>query len=167
MERAVYEVRGADGPVLFDASNGERLSPISEEVARAVAEQDFIGEGALQNIALISDPPPEYRGPRPVWRADFDDRLRTRLYISPDTGAVTARRNDVWRVYDFFWMLHIMDYGARENFNNPLLRAASAAGFVFALSGLLMLFLRTSREVIVSDVKRVLSLGRGGRASSE
>ena len=167
LERAVYEVRGADGPVLFDASTGERLSPISEEVARKVAEQDFIGEGELQAIALMNDPPKEYRGSPPVWRADFDDRLQTRLYISPDTGEVTARRNDIWRVYDFFWMLHIMDYGARKDFNNPLLRAASAVGFVFAVSGLFMLFLRPGRETIAGDVTWVFTLGRRARPSSE
>ena len=164
LQRAVYEVRGADGPVLFDASTGERLSPLPEETARAVAERDFIGDGALQRITLITGPPREhrgeYRGRWPVWRADFDDRLHTRLYISPQTGEVAARRNDLWRIYDVFWMLHIMDYGAREDFNNPLLRGASAAGLVFALSGFVMLFLRSSREVIAGDAIWLFTLGR-------
>lgn len=163
LERAVYEVRGAEGPVLFDASTGDRISPIPEDLARAVAERDFIGDGELQSIELVSDPPPEYRGSPPVWRADFDDALNTRLYISPDTGAVTARRNDVWRVYDFFWMLHIMDYGAREDTNNALVRVASTIGFVFAVSGLFMLVFRNSREIIVGDVKWIFTLGRSAK----
>ena len=163
--RAVYEVRGAGGAALFDAATAERLSPISEETARAVAEQDFIGEGEIAAIALMDNPPSEYRGAVPVWRADFDDRLRTRLYISPRTGAVAARRNAVWRVHDVFRMLHVMDYGEEGNANNPLLRAASAAALVFAVSGLAMLGFRSSRRVIGGDLSRLLRRKRAeGRA---
>ena len=38
-------------------------------------------------------------------------------YISATTGSVLERRNDTWRWWDFFWMLHIMDYDERENVN--------------------------------------------------
>lgn len=158
--RPVYEVESVGGRALFDAQSGEKLSPIDEVSARRVAESDFVGKGELEAIALLDDPPQEYRGARPVWRADFSDRLHTRLYISQDTGEVISRRNDVWRLYDFFWMLHIMDYDERENFNNPLVKAASAGGFVFALSGLVMIFLRSGRAMIVSDVRFLLRLGR-------
>lgn len=164
LDRAVYEVRSPNGSALFDASTGEKLSPIPEETARAVAERDYLGEGELEQITLMDNPPHEYRGTPPVWRADFDDPLHTRLYISPDTGAVEARRNDIWRIYDFFWMLHIMDYGEREDFNNPLLRAASAVGLIFALSGLVMLVFRSSRQTIAGDVRAVLTLGRKPQA---
>lgn len=160
--RPVYEVESVGGRALFDAQTGEKLSPIEEATVRRIAQGDFVGEGAIETIALLDDPPQEYRGPRPVWRADFNDRLHTRLYISQDTGDVVSRRNDVWRLYDFFWMLHIMDYDERVNFNNPLIKAASAAGLVFALSGLIMIFLRSGRRLIVSDVRFLLRLGRSG-----
>lgn len=160
LDRAVYEVRSPDGAALFDASTGEKLSPLPEEMAREVAERDYLGAGDLETLMLMDDTPHEYRGPKPVWRADFDDRLSTRLYISPETGKVAARRNDIWRIYDFFWMLHIMDYDEREDFNNLWVRAASAIGVIFALSGLFMLFFRRSREVVVSDVRTVAALGR-------
>jgi hypothetical protein len=73
-----------------------------------------------------------------VWRVTFTDDLETRLYISPETGAVTARRNKVWRLYDFFWMLHIMDYETRDNFNNPLVKIASATALLFSLTGVFL-----------------------------
>ena len=50
-----------------------------------------------------------------------------------------ARRNDVWRLYDFFWMLHIMDYRERSNFNHPLVIAASAGAVLLTLTGLVLL----------------------------
>ncbi len=145
LNRRVYEVQGYDRTVLFDADTGEKLSPIKEKDARRVARHDYVGPGEIVIIRLMNNPPQEYRGDRPVWRADFDDRDQTRLYISPDTGNVVARRNRIWRIFDFFWMLHIMDYDERQDFNNPLLRAASATGFLFALSGLLLVVMRLRR----------------------
>ncbi|MEO1136617.1 MAG: PepSY domain-containing protein, partial [Pseudomonadota bacterium] len=119
--RPVYVTRGEGAEAIFDAATGEKLTPLSEARARRVARQDYVGEGKIVSASLVSFPPGEYRGPTPVWRVDMDDRRNTRLYISPTSGEVLARRNDIWRLYDFFWMLHIMDYGEREDFNNPLL----------------------------------------------
>ncbi|MFT6661534.1 MAG: exosortase/archaeosortase [Maricaulis maris] len=67
---------------------------------------------------------------------------------------VTARRNDTWRVFDFFWMLHIMDYEERENFNNPLLITASVFALVTVLAGLLLLVLRLQRLVRMELARR-------------
>ncbi|MEM9495132.1 MAG: PepSY domain-containing protein [Pseudomonadota bacterium] len=164
--RPVYEVEDVDGEALFDARSGARISPITEEQARNVAEDDFVGDAEIMSIALLDDPPQEYRGAAPVWRADFDDRLRTRLYVSPATGEIAARRNAVWRLYDFFWMLHIMDYGERKNFNNPLVKTASAAGLVFAVSGLALVVMRNGRRKIVRDVRR-LAPGQKRKAASD
>ncbi len=155
-----YEVEGVSGAVLFDASTGEKLSPLSEDVVRKVAEADYVGDGTIKSLTLMDNPPAEYEGRRPVWRADFNDVLNTRLYISPGAGRVISRRNNVWRLYDFFWMLHIMDYADREDFNNPIVKAFSAGGLFFAMTGLVMLVTSRGRRQIVSDVKWVL---RGGR----
>ncbi len=159
--RPVYEVKAVDGYALFDARTGTKISPIDEETARAVAKQDYIGDGEIVALSLMTQTPQEYRRDLPVWRADFDDRLNTRLYISPNTGQVVSRRNDVWRLYDFFWMLHIMDYGERVDFNNPLVKAASAAGFLFALTGLIMVIMKKGRRQIKQDLAFVFR--RGGR----
>ncbi len=138
MGKPVYEVAYGSERALFSALTGARISPISEAQARNVARRDYIGEGEITSLQLIYDPPAEYRGRAPVWRAAFDDPLRTRLYISRETGEIEARRNRAWRLHDFFRMLHIMDYGERGNFNNPLLRVVSATGLAFALTGLVL-----------------------------
>lgn len=147
--RPVYRLDGAQGDQLFDARSGERLSPLSEELARQLALADYAGEGALVAAEWITEPALEYRGRAlPLWRLRFDDDLDTTLYVSPATGKVVARRNDIWRLFDFVWMLHIMDYGEREDFNNPLLIAFAASALAFVFSGLLMLWLayRPSRS---------------------
>ncbi|MGF1543621.1 MAG: PepSY domain-containing protein [Parvularculaceae bacterium] len=140
--RPVYEAESAAETALFDAMTGERLTPISRDLARKIAEDDFLGDGTIVDLDLLSAPPQEYRGPRPVWRAQFDDPARTRLYVSPDEGRVMKRRNKYWRLFDFFWMLHIMDYDAREDFNNPLVRVASLTGLLFVLTGVAALGFR-------------------------
>lgn len=145
LERPVYLVEGAGGAAIFDAQSGAQISPIDEKLARRIARRDFVGKGAIERMELLSSPPHEYGRPGPVWRATFDDRLDTRLYISPETGEIKARRNAVWRLYDFFWMLHIMDYSEREDFNNPLIRTASATGFLFALTGLILVVYRLTQ----------------------
>ena len=35
----------------------------------------------------------------------------------------------------FLWMLHIMDFDTRDDFNHPLLQIAAALGLIIALSG--------------------------------
>ena len=56
------------------------------------------------------------------------------------TDPFVARRNDWWRLFDFVWMLHIMDYETRDDFNHPLLIATAATALLFVVSGLFMLF---------------------------
>ncbi|MCB2113684.1 MAG: PepSY domain-containing protein [Parvularculaceae bacterium] len=153
--RTVYIVKTADGRAMYDADTGDRLSPLSESDARRVAAADFIGEGEIVKAALLNDPPHEYRGTKPVWRIDFSDADETRIYVSPDTGEVASRRNRIWRFYDFFWMLHIMDYSERENFNNPLIRIFAATGLLFALSGVFLVSARLSGGRYGDDIKKM------------
>jgi len=138
---------------MYDAQSGEKITPLKEAQARKVAEQDYVGAGKIISAALMTHPPHEYRGATPVWRMDLDDRLHTRIYVSPDTGEVRARRNDIWRVYDFFWALHIMDYDERTNFNSWWLQLFAASGFVFALSGIIIVIYRLRRGRYGNDLK--------------
>lgn len=145
--RPVYRLQAKDGPALVDAATGATLSPLPEADARALALADYAGPGTLAGVERVDTPALEYRGhDLPLWRARFDDDRDTTVYISPQTGRVVARRNDLWRVFDFVWMLHIMDYETREDVNNTLLRVASATGLVFALSGAWLLLYSFTRR---------------------
>jgi hypothetical protein len=84
---------------------------------------------------FIHDAPNEYRGGSlPAWKIDFADA--TTLYLDPVTAKVHAVRSTKWRIFDFFWMLHIMDYDERDDFNSPLLIIAAAFGVLTSASGL-------------------------------
>lgn len=139
--RAVYEVAHPDGTAYLDAMTGKPVAPLSRAQVGALARAVYQGDGALASLALLPVTPSELGGrPAPLWRADFDDLTGTSLYFAPVTGDLLGKRHDLWRAFDWLWMLHIMDYDTRENINNLLLRVASALGLLFALSGGWLLF---------------------------
>ena len=142
----VWHLRFADRRLLVDARSGALLSPLSEAHARAVAEADLSVPAKIVEARWQETPSTEIRGRElPVWRIQFDDSRDTAIYVSATTGAVVARRNCLWRLFDVLWMLHIMDYSERESFNHPLLQISAATALAFVLSGLLMLLVRWRR----------------------
>ena len=65
------------------------------------------------------------------------------MYLDPWTGDLLARRTDRWRIFDFLWMLHIMDFDTRDDFNHPLLQIAALLGLIVALGGFVLWALTT------------------------
>lgn len=80
-----------------------------------------------------------------VWRVSYADTLRTRLYLDGQGGELVALRNEAWVWYDFFWRLHIMDYGGGEDFNNGWLRAASVLAWSLVVAGVVLSVLALRR----------------------
>ena len=142
MGKTFYMVTTADSRYLVDPGNGAVVSPLGENAAREIAGYHFAGEAGVINAALItSNPPMEIQTRRlPLWRIDFDDRFATSFYIDPYSGSLATRRHQYWRIFDFLWMLHIMDYENRSDAHNTLLVAAQIAGLVFSITGLWLLF---------------------------
>lgn len=120
---------------LVDARSGEPLPAIAEEDAVAAARADYGAEFQVEKAVLLDEAPADYHGPVPVFQVKVADKRATRLYISPLTGEVIQRRNRFWRIFDFLWMLHILDFQERENFNNNLLRVVASGSVVTVISG--------------------------------
>jgi Na+-transporting NADH:ubiquinone oxidoreductase subunit F len=140
VDRAVYRVATSTESRLFDASTGSAIE-IDASIARAVASQDYAGSGQISAITEVQAPSMEIRRHEgKVWRVDFDDTDETSIYVSGQDGAVLERRNATWRLFDIFWMLHIMDYQNRENFNNALAIIFSLGAAWLSISGVLLLF---------------------------
>ncbi len=145
--QAYYEAITLTGErLLFDAASGDQVSPISADFAARVAVADFAGEAAPSEPTWIEEHNLEYRGPLPVWQVILNDEEGTHLYVSPTTGAVIARRNSIWRVFDFFWMLHIMDYENRTDFNHPLVVWMSVFATILAITGIILIFFRFTKR---------------------
>ena len=107
--------------------------------AARIAEADHAGDARAARVERITANDSEYRGALPAWRVDFDDGANRSLYVAADTGAVTARRSTLWRVYDFLWGLHIMDWRGHEDFNHPLLIVATLLALIVTIAGIVLL----------------------------
>lgn len=135
----VYRITHADGAELRDATDGKRTR-IDSAAARILALSHYRGNGRLIDVTYLPQPTLETRTAGATWRAAFDDDAGTSLYFSADDGTLVVARTDQWRIFDFFWMLHTMDYSGRDDFNNPLVILAGSAALWIALTGVLLLF---------------------------
>ena len=136
-DRPVFVASGPSGASsLFDARSGAPLPAPGEAQIRRLARYWYDGRDPIVSVRIIKDLPSEIRGRRsPVWRVDFAGWNKPTLYFSPETGELLTRRHELWRAFDFLWMLHIMDYETRDNVNNPLLRVFTWGAVLMALSG--------------------------------
>lgn len=149
--RQVYRVATADGVRVFDAETGRRVS-IDAGLAEKVARTAHPHDAAVRNVAPLDRLTFAVRDHElPIWRVDFEDSKNSSYYVSGTTGDLLERRNDSWRLWDFFWMLHTMDYAKRTSFNHPLIVLFAFAAVWLASTGLWLIF-RTGWR---SDFKRL------------
>jgi hypothetical protein len=137
-----YLVTTQTARLLIDPDTGATISPLNEKLAREIAIYHFKGDADIVRASLIQSSPPMEIQTRqlPLWRIDFDDRFSTSFYVDPYSGQLITRRHQYWRIFDFMWMLHIMDYDERVDAHNPLLIIAEVTGLLFAITGLWLLF---------------------------
>ncbi len=141
--KAVTEVTTANGIGLFDAATGERLPSVDATVATRIARAAWKSDEKPSSTAnRVSRESPEYRAALPAWRIAFADPDRTSVFVAVETGRITAVRTGTWRLYDFFWSLHIMDWKNHEDFNTWWLLAFAIGGLFLGLAGTALLVLR-------------------------
>ena len=103
-----------------------------------MAKQQYNGEPKVKSVELLKDVNGhhEYReSPLPAVAVTFEKPMSTTVYVATEMGIVTKYRNDKWRIFDFLWMLHTMDFQSRDNIGNVLLRAFSIFGILTIFSG--------------------------------
>ena len=148
--RLVFDVLGPESRPLavVSADDGGVSTDVGAKAAGLIAAADFRFSTQVQSVQLIQDEAPlEYRGKRlPAYRVVLDHAEAPHIYVCAVTGEVLARRNQSWRIFDFFWMLHIMDYSQREDFNHWLLTVASALAVATSATGILLWGLRLRRK---------------------
>ena len=137
IDSPVYLVKG----IRLDAQNGEKLPPVTEDQALAIVSR----RTGVQSISamLVEEVPPgsEYRGgDLPAWKIDIENESAS-IYVSAASGKIRAVRTTSWRLFDFLWGLHIMDYEERKDFNHALLIFMSCLGVITVASGLILFFM--------------------------
>ncbi len=142
-ERAIAEVTTANGVRLFDARTGAPLPPVDATQATRIARAAWKGTDKPASLpSRVTAESPEYRGALPAWRIAFADADRTSVFVAAESGRISAVRTGTWRLYDFFWSLHIMDWKNHENFNTWWLLAFAIGGLALGIAGTVLLFMR-------------------------
>lgn len=138
--RPVYEVRDGAGFRLLDAQSGETVV-IGAALAERIARQAFHHKAPVRSVERLDKPNLEARDHSgPMWRIDFADEENSSSYISVETGRPLVNRGDTWRTWDFFWMLHNMDYVNRSSFNHPLIIFVAFGVLWLSFTGFYLLF---------------------------
>ena len=141
--RPVAEVTTAKGIRLFDAETGASTPPVNAARATKIALAAWKSDNKPRSTtSRITSESPEYRAVLPAWRVAFADPEHTSVFVAANTGRITAVRTGTWRVYDFFWSLHIMDWKNHEDFNTWWLLAFAVGGLLLGLAGTALLVMR-------------------------
>ncbi|WP_199729934.1 PepSY domain-containing protein [Aquimarina sp. AD10] len=151
LEQPVYRItfirNHKKSVTLIDAITGKIRKPLQEKEAILVAKNTLNVVAEIKDIEYLKTTGNhhEYRNrPLPAYAISFQEPANTTIYVSTEYGNVQTFRNNQWRIFDFLWMLHTMDYQERDDFNNVVLRAFSLFGIFTILSGF-GLYLLTSK----------------------
>lgn len=134
---------------LADARTGTLRGPLTEAEAINVAKSRLKKEGSVSSAQYLAttNAHHEYREkPLPAYAITFSGNIHTTVYVSAEMGTVQSFRNKRWRIFDFLWMLHTMDYQGRDNINNWLLRIFSACSLFTILSGFMLFIVSRKRK---------------------
>ena len=142
----IKSAAGSEG--WWNAYTGENVDEIAAPEAKRYALAAYKGSGKLTGMTYEEIAPKEAQVSGPLWRASFADAEHTRLYLDSFTGEVISRRSKVWDFYDFFYQIHIMNFGASRSYNHPLIVVAAAASLFVVLTGFVLLWIRLSRDLM-------------------
>jgi uncharacterized iron-regulated membrane protein len=138
--------------ILYNAENGKLKHKVTEQEALSVAQVHMSPELVVENIQLVNETNAhhEYRNKSlPVYVISFKHNDKIKAYVSAKDGKFQTVRHRSWRIFDFLWMTHTMDYRSRDNFNTFVLRAFSFLGLITVLSGFILWFIssKTIRKI--------------------
>lgn len=131
---------------LADARTGQLLAPLSAVDAAAEVSKRYAGKATVVATRRVDPdrPPLELRRNAEAWMIEMSDH--THFYVDAGSGDIIAKRTRWWRIYDFFWGLHIMDLQGREESSNPWVVTFGALSVVMALLAIILLPLTGRRR---------------------
>ncbi|AAZ26106.1 hypothetical protein CPS_0734 [Colwellia psychrerythraea 34H] len=144
LNQSVYRFNDGEQKVMLSAFDGRQLSPIDETLAMTIAKDNYTNSKALiTHIQLITVNPPRELSSRhlPAWRIDFDDFASPSFYISANSGQLVTKRHSYWRIFDWMFAFHVMDYIDEEP-GNKLLLVFTVLAFIASIFGLVLTYFR-------------------------
>lgn len=134
--------------LLVDAADGGLLSPLDKKTAQNAARYYYSGDGQIQEAELLINNPPFELSPKhlPAWRVNFDNFGSPSIYVSAHSGQLVGKRHEFWRLFDWMFRFHIMDYGDAEEIDNILLFCITLIAIVACIFGLMLTYFRVFKK---------------------
>ncbi|HCM47861.1 MAG TPA: hypothetical protein DIS98_10300 [Colwellia sp.] len=144
LKKVVYRFNLNKNKMLISAFNGQKLSPISQQLAVSIAKENYHDNSVnIEKVLLLTGDSPSELNRRhlPVWRVDFDDFSSPSFYISANSGQLVTKRHNYWRIFDWMFVFHVMDYIDGEA-DNKLLLLFTVLAFIGSIFGLVLTYYR-------------------------
>ncbi len=112
-----------------------------------VAEKTYLTPKSVVEITE-EESGAEYRGRSlPLYKIEAisEDSKEINVYVDPFSKEIVAVRSNQWRIWDFMWGIHIMDWNERDNIGNIFLKIFSILALISSLSGIYLFFTSTNR----------------------
>ena len=145
----IEDVRGNQylKPVeIIEAPKGNKIS--HEQAFEIVSDQTYLEPLILTEISQEA-PGSEYRGrDLPLYKIESSDETSENInvYVDPYSAKIVAIRSNQWRIWDFMWGIHIMDWNERDNIGNIFLKVFSILALLSSLSGIYLFFSANKRN---------------------
>ena len=122
---------------MLSARNGKVLQPLSQTEARTVAISALSTNAPIVSTRLFTSEGPDEVNPRhlPYWQVTFEGWMTPTLYVSAATGDIVTVRHNFWRIFDWMWRLHIMDWDDGSDVDNIILISFAVSGLLAAILG--------------------------------
>lgn len=139
----LVRTRGELYPRIVSAESGLAFPRLTEDGAKEIARRDYDGPGDVRDVEWITGQYQkgyDYFGELPVYRVNFTNWKHTRIYISPVTGQILARRNIHKGVFDAFYGVHVFSYVNWSRIGNPGIVVSGILTLFAVVSGTLLYF---------------------------
>ncbi|MDA3906600.1 MAG: PepSY domain-containing protein [Bacteroidales bacterium] len=135
--------------LLIDLRTNSAINEIAAKLATKIAQNSLIKPVEVSSTKLLLEEDVnnhhEFRGGVfPAYAVQFNTKNKLVIYIDAKSGELLNYRTQNWRIFDFLWMMHTMDYAGRDNLNNWILRTFSVLGLITIFSGFI-LYMNSSR----------------------
>ena len=144
----IEDVRGSQylkPKEVIETTKGIKIE--AQQALTLVVEKTYLTPKAVIEITE-EESGAEYRGRSlPLYKIETisEDSKEINVYVDPFSKEIVAVRSNQWRIWDFMWGIHIMDWDERDNIGNIFLKLFSILALLSALSGI-YLFFKSSRE---------------------
>ena len=133
---------------VVETFKGKKIEP--QQALLIVTDKTFLKPISI--IEITDDKAgSEYRGRSlPLYKVEAinEDNKKINVYLDPYSEKIVAIRSKQWRVWDFMWGIHIIDWNERDNIGNIFLKIFSILALLSAMSGIYLFFATNKRSQV-------------------